>query len=295
MKKRLLFPVVLFLISGTIYKVYPQEVNHPYSIKNPDSKPRLFRILVNNEEIFATHITFMPDGKEFYFVTDSGNMEIIKYSRFVSGKWSEAKTAPFAGKFRIETPHINPDGTRFFFARSSDDLKSTIICVMEKGNSGWSEPKPLDKIINNGAFNASASCASNGNLYFFSDRLGGWKAFYSQYKNGKYSDPVPLDTSINKYSVSELYIAPDESYLLFGKYVSETNWRDIYISFRINESWSTALSLGNEINSGEYEGRPCVSPDGNYLFYSKGIPTKIYQVEWKPLLDSLKRTLINKQ
>src|SRR5512147_3119824 len=132
MKKRLLFPVVLFLISGT--RVYPQEVNHPYSFKNPDSKPRLFKILVNNEEIFATHITFMPDGNEFYFVTDSGDMEIIKFSRFVSGKWSEPKTAPFAGKFRIETPHINPDGTRFFFARSSDDLKSTIICVMEKGN-----------------------------------------------------------------------------------------------------------------------------------------------------------------
>jgi Tol biopolymer transport system component len=291
MKRHILFWIGLFLLSGTTLKCYSQGIKHPYSFNHQDSGPRHFKILVNNKEIFAAHITFTPDGNEFYFVTDSGEMEIIKYSRFLNGKWSEARTAPFAGKYRIETPHINQDGTRFFFARSSEDLKSSVICVMEKVKSGWSEPKPLDKIINNGTFTAGPATASNGNLYFFSDRLGGWKAFCSKYKNGKYSEPVPLDTSINKYSVSELYIAPDESYLLFGRYVSENNWRDIYISFRKNNSWSTALSLGNKINSYKYEGRPCISPDGNYLFYSKDIPTKIYQVEWKPLLDSLKRSL----
>jgi Tol biopolymer transport system component len=291
MKKRLFFLIALFLLSGTTFRGYSQGVKHPYSFSHPDSKPRHFNILVNNKEIFASHITFMPDGKEFYFVTDSGEMEIIKFSRFVNGNWSEPQTAPFAGKYRIETPHINPNGTRFFFARSSEDLKTSIICVMEKVNLGWSEPKPLNKEINSGTFTAGATTASNGNLYFFSDRLGGWKAFCSKYENGKYTKPVPLDTSINKYSVSEFYIAPDESYLLFGRYISENNWRDIYISFKQNNTWSTAQSLGKKINSDEYEGRPCISPDGNYLFYSKGIPTKIYQVEWKPLLDSLKKSL----
>jgi hypothetical protein len=34
--------------------------------------------------------------------------------------------------------------------------------------------------------------------------------------------------------------------------------------------------------------RPCFSPGGNYLIYSKGIATIIFQIEWEKIPDSLK-------
>ncbi len=281
--------IVILLVVGLI-AACNQKKAHPYASIKPIKIPILFNIK-GNENLFASNITFTPDGNELYFVTDSAGIEIIKSSCFLDKNWSDAKQTDFSGKYRIENPRISPDGKRFFFCRPTNNYATCDIYVMDKTSGGWSNPKPIDSIINNHSFNMSPTCDQKGNLFFCSNRNGGWKAFCSKYENGTYTEPVPLDTSINKYSVFELFIAPDESYLLFGWYVSENNWRDIYISFKLNNTWSTALSLGNKINSNEYEGRPCISPDGNYLFYSKGMPTKIYQVEWKPLLDSLKRSL----
>lgn len=281
-----------FLFGVSLLSACSQKIAHPYVSDKPINIPLVFNIK-GNENLFASNITFMPDGKELYFVTDSAGIEIVKSSYFFNGNWSDAKITDFSGEYRIENPRISPDGNRFFFCRPSDNYKTCDILVMNRTINGWGEPQLMDTIINNHSFNMSPTCDLHGNLFFCSDRKGGWKAFYSNYRNGIYSEPILLDTTINKYSVTELYIAPDESYLLFGSYISEKNRRDIYISFRIKNSWSTALNLGSKINSNEYEGRPCISPDGNYLFYSKGIPTKIYQVEWKPLLDSLRRTLID--
>jgi hypothetical protein len=286
--------LILFLFGVGLVMACSQKTAHPYASEKPNQTPLLFRTK-GIENIHVSNITFIPDGKEFYFVTDSGGMEIIKYSRFINGEWSEANTAHFSGKYRMETPRITPDGKKFFFCRPSNNSGSCDIYVMNISDSGWSKPQLLDSTINNHTFNTSPGCDLNGNLFFCSNRTTGWKAFYSEYKNGGYADPILLDTTINRYSITELYIAPDQSYLLLGRFVSEKNWRDLYVSLRVNNSWSPAISLGDKINSEDYEGRPCISPDGNYLFYSKGSPSKIYQVEWKPILDSLKIVLLKKK
>ncbi|HEX2968461.1 MAG TPA: hypothetical protein VHO46_05090 [Bacteroidales bacterium] len=239
----------------------------------------------------ATNITFTPDGKELFFVTDSDGMEIVKSSFFSNGRWSVARKTDFSGKYKIENPRISPDGNSFFFCRPSDNYQTCDIYVMKNTAKGWSVPQPMDTLINSNSFNTSPSFDLNGDLFFCSNRLGGWKVFYSKNTDGKYSEPVLLDSTLNRYSITEIFMAPDDSYLLFGSYVSERNLSDIFISFRNNNSWSEAISLGTKINSSEYEGRPCISPDGKYLFYSRGIPGKIYLIDWKPVLDSLRKNM----
>ena len=158
---------------------------------------------------------------------------------------------------------------------------------MDKTDSGWSEPK--DEVINTSAFEANATCAANGNLYFTSNRSGKNELYFSKWSNGKYSSPILLK-EFSAYGFCEQYIAPDESYILFSP---ESN-RKIYISFLKDDgSWSVPKDLGLKVNkSGISSNRPCISPDGNYLFFSQFVGDysnpSIYQVDWRPLLDSLK-------
>ena len=60
------------------------------------------------------------------------------------------------------------------------------------------------------------------------------------------------------------FIAPDDKYLLF------VNGSDMYISYNNNHAWSTANKLNSEINNGDGNSSPCISPDGKMLYYSSG-------------------------
>lgn len=56
-----------------------------------------------------------------------------------------------------------------------------------------------------------------GNLYFASDRDGGWDIYVSKYKNDEYAKPQKLSNAINsEFGDWDVCLALDESYILFG-------------------------------------------------------------------------------
>ncbi|WP_199912800.1 PD40 domain-containing protein [Aquimarina aquimarini] len=71
--------------------------------------------------------------------------------------------------------------------------------------------------------------------------------------------------------IAHPYIAPDESYLMWGAEKEGEHGADIYISFRQkDDSWGAAISIGDKINTGIYEQGARVTPDGKYLFFWRG-------------------------
>lgn len=260
---------------------------HPYASDKPIANPKSFEIPgVKN----AYHITFTPDGNAFYFI--SGNtMELIYYTEFQNGKWSNPKITEFSGKYRIETPSLSPDGKRFFFRKMSvmNNKDISEIYFMDKTDSGWSNPTKLSPLLSNNE--GSVTCASNGNIYFYSETSEGQRLYCSKWINSSYSKPEKLDIAIDKFYVSTCYIVPDESMILFDTYEPPDIFT-LYISFNKNGSWTIPKNMGPIINTKDYQGRPCVSPDGNYLFFTRydSLHTKVtqYQVDFKPLLESIK-------
>ena len=95
-----------------------------------------------------------------------------------------------------------------------------------------------------------------------------------------------------KYREGDVYIAPDESFLLvissdrpdtFGK-------GDLYSRYRNNnDKWSKAVNLGKHINSITHDYCPMISPDSKYLFYSNSTNENddIYWVDAK-IIEELK-------
>ena len=103
---------------------------------------------------------------------------------------------------------------------------------------------------------------------------------YSRRIDGKYEARQKMGKEINTGTwIAHPNIAPDESYLLWDV-VREDGYgqADIYISFRAKDgSWLPAMNMGAQINTPFQESGVSVSPDGKYLFFSRG--------EWKPKED----------
>lgn len=233
----------------------------------------------------AQSVTFAPDGNEFYFVTGEGDRTVIKGCRRIDGRWREPVIASFVGADNVETPSLSPDGTTIFFAGSGRD-----IWAADKNGNGWNAPRKLDRAINSESWESSPSAAANGSLYFVSGRTGRGQVFRSRWENGRHLAAEKLGDEVNQHRVQELFIAPDESYLLFGVRPVTGDRDDIFISFRSGESWTPGREIGPAVNSVAYEGRPSVSPDGRHLYFTRNDKSgpEIMRVEWPRLLARLR-------
>ena len=131
----------------------------------------------------------------------------------------------------------------------------------------WGQPHHLDTAINlKGGNNFGISVSRSGDLYFCSrDRGGhsGMSSYCAKWLGDHFDKPKLLALRGNE-EIQDPFIAPDESYLIFE------SGADLYICFRNGGQWSAAQNLGKQVNNGDYNSSPCVSPDGKMLYYSSG-------------------------
>lgn len=80
--------------------------------------------------------------------------------------------------------------------------------------------------------------------------------------------PVNMGSGINSSQDEYLpVVTADETKIIFTR--KSSNNEDFYTSFKDQEKWSAAKALSANINTFEYnEGAQCISPDGNYLFFT---------------------------
>jgi len=244
---------------------------------------KLFAEGVINTDADEYGPAFTPDGKTLYFTrrVNRRDSEFIYASRLENGKWSTPELAPFSGKYFDKEPFVAPDGKKIFFAslRPLDGVepknrRDFNIWFVEKTAGGWSEPKHIGPAVNSSAYENYPSVAANGTLYFAGEREGGKGGndlYRVRFLNGKYEQVERLDDLNTPNVDADPYIASDESYLIFcsdrsGGFGSG----DLYISINRNGKWTEPKNLGAAINTSEFEYTPLISPDGKWLFLSRG-------------------------
>jgi Tol biopolymer transport system component len=215
-------------------------------------------------------------------------------SRFENGQWSKPEIAPFSGKHFDKEPFVSPDGSKLFFASlrpvggvEKKDPRDFDIWVVTKSAGGWGDPAPLPAPVNSTGYDNYPSVAANGTLYFASAREGGRgrnDLYRARLIDGKYSQVEKLGDIINTPGTdADPYIAPDESYLIFcSDRQGGFGEGDLYISYNRGGAWTEPRNLGAAINTGEFEYTPLLSPDGKYLFFSRGWG-EIYRIESRAL------------
>jgi hypothetical protein len=253
----------------------------------PSETPALFAPGIVSTGLDELGIAFMPDGRECYWTVLFSGLETILMSREENGRWTEPEVAPFSGKYYDGWPAIRPDGRRLFFhsARPRPDRPSGEegrfgIWYMDRTGAGWSEPRILESLINEGGNATCPSVTKDGTIYVskrFADNSE--KLSRSKFVDGKYQAMEILPAIINTTDANfHGVIAPDESYLirpLNGRTDAIGGGWNYYVSFRSSDDrWSELINLGKGVHAVNCSALPTISADGKYLFLRAWIPSK---------------------
>ncbi|UCE08128.1 MAG: PD40 domain-containing protein, partial [bacterium] len=212
----------------------------------------------------------------FYHFGGLGRM-VILHMKQENNRWMAPQVASFSGKFRDGEPHFSSDGNKIVYRSNrppggrGEPEKYTDIWIVERTETGWGEPQNPGPPVNSEKNDLYPTLSRSGDLYFASDRDGGWDIYYSKNVNGRYTNPEKLSNAINsEFGDWDAYLAPDESYIIFGSNGRSDGFgeSDLYISFRKEDgTWTKSKNMGGQINTIYREVDPVVSADGKYIFF----------------------------
>jgi hypothetical protein len=154
------------------------------------------------------------------------------------------------------------------------EAKDFDIWNVRKSNGKWSEPQNLGAPVNTNINEFYPSVTSNGDIYYtaaYKSAKGKEDIFMSRFENGKYADPVSLDSVNTPLYEFNAFVAPDASYIIFTSFGrnDDTGGGDLYISRKNgNGNWGSAKNLGPKINSPALDYCPAVSPDQSFFVFT---------------------------
>jgi hypothetical protein len=257
-------------------------VSYPSPFPNDELIPFLPGLIGTDSLEFNS--LFSPDGKSFYF--SRNEIHDIYESRFNGKQWGEPTMTSFSEKeFKECDPAFSPDGNRLYYISTRkrdrhDSIDDFDIWYVEKQGENWSAPQNLE-IVNSDSSEFYVSFADNGNLYFASNRAGGFGSFdiyVSRYVDNAYTPPVNLGRSVNaNHFEHDPFISSNERILIYTSVTRTDGYGkgDLYYSLRDKEgNWSAAKNLGPLFNGPEYEFCPYLTKDGKYFFLTRGSDVK---------------------
>ena len=247
--------------------------------KPPGMTPKIFApgIICTHMDDWA--IRFSPDGNEIYFTVTGKNQATLVSVKIKKGKWVGPEVMSFSGNYFDYAPAVNYDGNRFVFSSyrplvPGEEKSDADLWLVHRIEDGWDAPRHISGVNTDGNNEVWPCFASNGDLYFASNRDGGhgnFDIYVSNYKDGVYQNPKNLGHPIN----SELgeycpFISPDGSYLIFEVVDKPDGFGrgDMYISWKqSNGTWGKPTNMGETFNGSRNECYPCLSPDGQFFFF----------------------------
>jgi len=262
------------------------------SQKNGKVQPVLSEIISQFPNV--RDFTISPAQNEIYFTAQGYSNELSTIIRVVKKDtiWGRPEVAPFSGQYKDMEAMFSPNGLRLYFVSNRPKNTEQIVpndydiwyIERNKSATGWSAPINIGSPINTDGDEFYPSIASNGNLYFTSTRSGTKgkdDIFMSSWENNRYTPPISLSEAINTdgYEYNS-YIAPDESFLIFGGYNRKDGIGsgDLYISHKTKDkSWSKAKHMKDIINSNKMDYCPFYDIQNNNLYFTSkrvSIPKK---------------------
>jgi hypothetical protein len=254
----------------------------------PSDTPKVFApgLLADSGMFVMGRVAFSPDGRELYYTQSdswkSGGHVGIKMIRYANHQWGK----PVILNEGFLSPTFSLDGKTLYMRRAIKGSSMKNVWQSQRAGDGWSAPTSfLEEMYGVYDFMPTAS----GNAYVGSDpspddAKNGITYAYSVLTMSNGSIAVKsLGRPLNEPGFNgDLYIAPDESYMIVSANETKTYESELYISFRKSDStWTVPISLGPKINDGlAHRWGQYVTPDSKYLFYSHGTSEKDCAIYW---------------
>jgi hypothetical protein len=227
----------------------------------PGLTPELFAPGIVSVDKYSEFVCIFAPGAEECIFDRYGDDEYQKGAVFTTrvenGKWIEPEIHRLFAQFgEVFLPTLSPDGRYWFFTSSTlpvpEGIKRIIpMYFMERGETGWAEPKYLTQSIH-------ASATLDGTVYVNSGR--------KITPHSGFRDVVDLYAS-TPFDAGHSVISPDGRYLVFdnGEIPRQGDCR-LFVTFRgCDDSWTDPISLGKYIKQGAF----CawITFDGKYIFF----------------------------
>ncbi len=285
LRKLIFFLFALANLCATTSCQDQQDKNNaaPLEVHHLDYLPKMVGPGVISTGAFEGHASITPDGTELYFAiyNNDHSYSTIAYARKTGESWAEPKIAPFSGQYRDGSPALSPDGNTLFFSSNRPVSGTTInasndLWIVKRENNSWQKPIHLPQ-INSEKNDFSPSIDREGNLYFCSNRSGGYgdmDVYVSKFENGTYRPPALLKENINsKYHEGNVGVSPDGNllFVMVQHKPGDFGYDDIHYSKKVNGDWTPLKNVGDIINTYTYDFSPKVSPDGKTLYFSSRI------------------------
>jgi hypothetical protein len=270
--------------------------------KPPSDTPQIFdhNLLTQRDTFPMGRVAFSDDGKEFYYATNinwSSNKDMrVRYLKYEQGKWN----GPFVLNALYQAPTFSVDNKTLYLSGGKSDGKHSFVWQSKRTGNGWTEPI-VYLMKDYGLYNFMPTLS--GVCYVGSNANQGDRKDFSTYDictltmKGKDTVIQSLGAPINTPGFDgDFYIASDESYMIVSAKETKTFECELYISFhKPDNSWTDPVSLGPLINDGvAHRWGEYVTPDGKYLFYTKGTSPadcQVYWVRFDTLLKQLKPSM----
>jgi len=221
---------------------------------------------------------FSPDGTEAYWTQAFRGP--INVSRLENGLWTRPEPAPFLSEHGEGEPIFSPDGQRLYFLsmrpiEPGAEPGKENIWYLEREGTGWSEPSPVSRAVNDFEQHWLHSVSEEGTLYFSSireDGFGGRDLYRSAMVDGEHQTPENLGPVVNTETNEHTpFIAPDESYLIFASSahgLPEGHGFHLVISYRQEDGgWSEPRSLAHVTAPARDPLCPMVTANGRFMFF----------------------------
>ena len=177
-------------------------------------------------------------------------------------------------------PLIDLDESLLFFTSRrpgphtlEEERTEDIYFTLKSDSSEWVHSQILDTNINTSMHEATVGLSFDGQRIFIykSDNQNSGDLYISQLEGESWSNPEPLSKSVNsRYQESSACFSPDERTLYFvSNRPNGLGGKDIYYCVKQrNGQWSSAMSIGQGINTKYDEDGVYMHPDGKTLFFS---------------------------
>ncbi|MEQ9468398.1 MAG: hypothetical protein RLN88_13370 [Ekhidna sp.] len=199
----------------------------------------------------------------------------IYSSCWKGGKWTEPELVSFNDDFHSYHPVFSPDGQWIYFNSNrpvpgeSTRSEKVNIWRVSYSEGGWGTPEFLED-INTASHESYPSLASNGDLYFNSDRPGGsgsMDIYVARMRGDGFGPPEPIEILNSADSENDLAVDPEGRFLIFNRYHFNDGEISLFISYKENEGWSPPQLMGKINQPNVWELTPTLSPNGDCLFY----------------------------
>jgi outer membrane protein OmpA-like peptidoglycan-associated protein/tetratricopeptide (TPR) repeat protein len=203
------------------------------------------------------------------------------------------------GNYKIQHLDVNTDaedfGTSYYknevvFASSREKPKMVVrkynwngqpfldVYVSEVDQNQLKKPENFNKKLNGKLHDGPASFSKDGNMVAFTrnnydvprkDKVVELQIWFSNFTDGKWSDPVPFSLNNTDYSVGHPCLSADGNTMYFtsdmpGGY----GGADIYRVTKTGNEWGKAENLGDKINTEGDELFPFYEENNGILFFS---------------------------